>query len=385
MMVPGAGPASKRVLGLFPELLGVGGVQEAGRLTATAIQEIASRRGWSAQFLSLNDAAGEQTVQTDAGKILVRGFGRSKLRFVCAAITGSRGQTTILLAAHPNLALPAACAKALSSKVTVIVVSHGIEVWRPLPAIRRRALLCSDVLLAASSDTMKRLADVQGASSTRIRRLPWPINPDFLRMAEAPNGLPLPPKFPRGQVVLAVGRSESSERYKGVDELIQAVAQLRATHSGLQLVVIGTGDDLPRLQSLASELDVADRIHFLQDLARSEMAACYAHADIFALPSAGEGFGIVYLEAMAFAKPIVGAACGGTTDLIEEGYNGLLVPPHNIGSLSGALDRLLKDEGLRQALGRRGAERVRREYQFEIFEAGLERILSECAPDATQV
>jgi phosphatidylinositol alpha-1,6-mannosyltransferase len=377
--------ASKRILGLFPELLGVGGVQEAGRLTAAAIADIAARRGWSAEFLSLNDDAGEQTLQADAGRILVRGFGRSKFRFVCAAITRSRGDKCILLAAHPNLALPAACVRALSPNVRVIVMAHGVEVWRPLPAIRRRALLCADTLLVASRDTMRRLTEVQGASPKKIRLLPWPINPDFLRMAEASDGLALPPRFPRGQVILAIGRWEVAERYKGVDELIQAVAQLRGAHPSLQLVAVGSGNDLPRLQSLASDLDVADRVHFLQGLARAEIAACYAHADIFALPSTGEGFGIVYLEAMAFARPVVGAACGGTTDLIEDGRNGLLVPPHNVGSLTDALDRLLSDDVFRRDLGRRGAERVRQEYRFEAFEAELEKILAESAPDATRL
>jgi glycosyltransferase involved in cell wall biosynthesis len=96
------------------------------------------------------------------------------------------------------------------------------------------------------------------------------------------------------------------------------------------------------------------------------------------LPSAGEGFGLVFLEAMAFSKPVVGASCGGTTDIVEDGINGLLVPPGDAGALAQALGRLLGDEPLRAGLGQRGAEIVRRKFQFAVFQSELEKILGEC-------
>jgi glycosyltransferase involved in cell wall biosynthesis len=85
---------------------------------------------------------------------------------------------------------------------------------------------------------------------------------------------------------------------------------------------------------------------------------------------------LVYLEAMAFSKAVVGAACGGTTDVVEDGVNGLLVPPSDANALTGALRRLLSDEPLRTQLGRRGAEIVRQKYQFGVFQTELEAILS---------
>jgi glycosyltransferase involved in cell wall biosynthesis len=86
---------------------------------------------------------------------------------------------------------------------------------------------------------------------------------------------------------------------------------------------------------------------------------------------------LVFLEAMAFAKPVVGAACGGTTDLVEDGVNGLLVPPGDTGKLVAALDRLLTNDLFRAALGQRGAQLVREKYRFENFEVNLEHILSD--------
>ena len=122
---------------------------------------------------------------------------------------------------------------------------------------------------------------------------------------------------------------------------------------------------------------IADRVHFLSCLSGDELAACYAHADVFAMPSSGEGFGLVFLEAMAFAKPVVGAACGGTTDLVEHGVNGLLVPSGDTQKLVAALVSLLGDEPFSARLGRRGAQLVREKYTFENFERELERILGD--------
>jgi phosphatidyl-myo-inositol dimannoside synthase len=377
-------PQARHVIGLFPALLGFGGVQEAGRLTAAALAEIAFRRRWSLELLALNDARQTHELPGIARSISFRGFGRAKPRFLVAALGRARSSTRtaapIVLAAHPHLALPADWMQRISPRLKTIVMSHGIEVWEPLPPARHRALLRANLVLAPSSFTAQKLVEVQGIPREKVRRLPWPLNPDFLRLADTPSALPLPQSFPRGRVILAAGRWASSERYKGADELIRAVAQLRAAHPDLQLVAVGGGDDLPRLRQIARDLGAAESVHFLENLSREELAACYARADVFALPSTGEGFGLVFLEAMAFAKPVIAAATGGPIDLIEDGSNGFLITPHDDALLAQALERLLRDDSLRVEMGRRGAERVRTQYRFDVFEAALERILDEAAP-----
>jgi len=201
----------------------------------------------------------------------------------------------------------------------------------------------------------------------------------FLSLAARSTALEPPAEFPSGKVILTVGRWAASERYKGVDDLIRAFAQLRHAIPDLHLVVAGEGDDLLRLQKLAAEMNITDVVHFLQGLSREKLAACYGRADVFALPSTGEGFGLVFLEAMAFGKPIVAAAAGGSTDLVENEVNGLLVPAHDPDQLASALGRLIRDDALRSTLGRRGFERVHAQYSFERFESELDKILGSLA------
>ena len=374
---------TKKIIGLFPELLGVGGIQEAGRLTAAALDRIVgSRENWVTSFQSINDGPGDREFEIAGQRVSLRGFNRSKVRFVGSALGQSRKGARMVLAAHPYLALPAAWMKSLSPQLKTIVMSHGVEVWSLLPRLRRRALLSADLVLAPSSDTAQKLAQIQGVSSAKIRKLAWPLNPDFLKMAGNPAELSLPNEFPGGRVILTVGRWAASERYKGVDDLIRAVAQLRMKFPGLHLAAIGEGDDLPRLEKVAGDSGVSESVRFLTNLSREEIAACYARSEIFALPSTGEGFGLVFLEAMAFGKPLIGVARGGITDIIEDKVNGLLVPPGDLKSLVDALAELLENESLRMELGRRGAENVRQRYSFEVFVDNLEWIIEECGLDS---
>ncbi|HEY6903703.1 MAG TPA: glycosyltransferase family 4 protein [Candidatus Acidoferrales bacterium] len=374
--------AKGRIIGLFPDLIGVGGIQEAGRLTAAALDEIARKHDWRADFLSLNDSPGKNLLRVGEREIDVRGFGRAKMRFVLSGMADARAgrdaAAGAIVALHPNLALPARWIQRTVRSMKTIVICHGVEVWKPLPRLRRRALAAANLVLAPSNDTIRKLIAAQGVPQEKIRKLPWCLSPSFLAMADDQGKLPEMPDFPQGRIVLTVGRWAASERYKGVDLLIGAITRLRETHPDLHLVAVGSGDDLPRLRALAGSLGVSGVTHFFENLSREEIAACYARADLFALPSTAEGFGLVFLEAMAFSKAVVGAAAGGSVDVIEDGVNGLLVPANDPERLAQALDRLLRDEALRWELGRRGAEIVRQKFQFSTFRDELGHILTDC-------
>src|SRR5690606_18991980 len=112
-------------------------------------------------------------------------------------------------------------------------------------------------------------------------------------------------------VIVSVGRLDRRERYKGQDRVIAALPELAAAGLDPLYLVAGSGDDQPRLEALAAAGGVAHRTRFLGKVPAADLPDLYRAADVFALPSTGEGFGIVFLEAMACGAPAVGLAAGG--------------------------------------------------------------------------
>ncbi len=365
------------IVGLFTELLAAGGVQTAGRHTAAVLASFACQSTLPYEILSLNDAEGEHRTTVGGLGFKFRGFERDKTSFVSASLRLTRRKPHAVLAGHPHLAVPACMMKGVSSGLQTVVISHGIEVWKRLKPLRRLALRRADHVLAPSHDTASKMVSVQGVAESKIVILPWALDPDFLTLASAPDKLPSVTGIPEGRIVLTVGRWESNERYKGLDTLIRALPSLLRVFPDLHLIAVGEGSDLSRLENLAAELGVSPQVHFLRGLTKPELVACYACADVFALPSGGEGFGIVFLEAMALAKPVIGGAQGGTTDIIESGSNGYLVPPGDVEQLIALLEKLLGDSNLRREMGSSGKERVLTCYRFERFQHDLERLFAE--------
>ncbi len=325
------------------------------------------------RFFSLNDAPGLHHVRVGESDFVVSGFHRAKLRFVLAALRASR--PTLVVAAHAHLAPVTWAIRARLPGARTLVLTHGIEVWKPLPSLRRWTLRRADLVLAPSADTARRLVASQGVRPEKIRQLPWALDPQFVALlANSATNHP-PAGFPAGRVVLTVGRWAAAERYKGVDTLIAALPHLLPAVPDLHLVAVGDGDDRARLEQLAAERGVAARVRFLSGLTPEELVACYRNCEVFALPSGGEGFGLVFLEAMAHGKPVVGGAHGGTPEVIEDGVTGLLVPYGDVARLSRALRMLLTNEPLRWQMGLQAAERVRGAYLFEHFDVRFKQIL----------
>jgi glycosyltransferase involved in cell wall biosynthesis len=232
------------------------------------------------------------------------------------------------------------------------------------------------VVLAPSQDTANHVVE-QHVRRERIRVLPWALDPELEALPEnAPEGK-RPPGYPEGRVILTVGRWQANERYKGMDTLVTALPRLLTRWPELQLLAVGDGDDRAWLEDLAEKNGVNRHVHFLSGLSFAELAACYDACEMFALPSRGEGFGLVYLEAMAHSKPVIGGAHGGAPEVIEDGVTGYLVPHGDAAQLATSIETLLSDPAMAQKMGGRGRQRVEREFRFSVFAKSLKRILRE--------
>jgi phosphatidylinositol alpha-1,6-mannosyltransferase len=364
------------IVGLFTDVLPAGGVQRASRHVAAVAAKFASDRGMSARFLSLNDPQGLHTVRVGSLEFSVSGYAGSKVQFVLAALRAAGRKPALVIALHPHLAPIVWAMSARGRKFRSIVFTHGVEVWQPLGWPRGTALRRADLVIGPSTDTVQHLISEQHILPGKVQRLSWGIDPEFEARVDATAQLSPPPGFPRtGRVILTVGRWDPAERYKGADTLIAALPRVLKAAPDTSLVLVGDGDDRPRLENLARDLGVSQHMHVLYSLTPEQLFACYAHCDIFALPSRGEGFGLVFLEAMACAKPVIGGAHGGIPDIVEEGVTGLLVPHGDPERLAQALESLLNNPSRAKEMGARGKDRLAKLFSFAQFQLHLTRIL----------
>ena len=258
------------------------------------------------------------------------------------------------------------------------VFFHGVEAWDRLAAADLAVLSRAHLRLANSAFTARRI----GA-----------VNPEIGAIDVCPLALPGEPDGPGrdpadrpdGKTVLIVGRLSAGERYKGHEQLIDAWPDVLAREPDAELVIAGDGDDRPRLEAQARSGRAAHRIRFVGFVPRADLERLYAQAVVFAMPSRNEGFGLVYLEAMAHRLPCVGSIHDAAGEIVRDGETGLLVDSDNRREIAGAVLELLGDSGLRQRMGQAGYERWRRVYTFDRFrERAVSLLESAFEPERTQ-
>lgn len=364
------------LIGLFPELDAPGGVQRAGRHMAAVLTSFANSHGMECRLLSLNDSPELHRLSVGGREFVFTGCQRGKARFTTSALRATRRKPRIILAAHVNLGPVTLVMRPVARRAKSIICTHGIEVWEKLSSFRLRALRKASLVLAPSEDTASHLSASQNIPRERIRVLPWALDPQFEALL-AGASTSLPDTFPRGRVILSVGRWTSGERYKGMDSLITALPRILLRWPDAQLVLVGSGDDRAWLESLTEKSGVRRHVHFLGGLSASELAACYAACELFALPSRGEGFGLVYLEAMACGKPVIAGAHGGAPEVVEDGVTGYLVQHGDAVQLATSIETLLANPDLVRQMGDRGRKRVENHFRFNIFAKSFAKILRE--------
>jgi len=145
------------------------------------------------------------------------------------------------------------------------------------------------------------------------------------------------------------------------------------------LDIVGRGPEQSRLQVLAQQLGIGNRVRFLGIQPRQQVAAAMRRCTVFALPSRYEGLGCVYLEAMSAGKPVIGCRGQGVGEIIRHGSNGFLVGPENERELALALTMLLRDEPRRRNLGAAARDTIVERLTLAHQAESLQRIYRECA------
>jgi len=244
--------------------------------------------------------------------------GLSRVAFIVRAFRMALAKKPdIIFCGHINLA-PLAAAVARLCGARMIVQTHGIDAWDKPRDLFRKAVEKADLVLCVSRYTRARLLSWAAMAPERVVVLSNTVGQAFTP-GDA-SQLRRKWKLDGKRVLLTVARTEARERYKGHERVIAA---LPALPRDIVYVVLGDGNDLDRIKDVAFRAGVGERVYFKHGVNRETLIAAYRMADLYVMPSTGEGFGIAFLEAMASGTPALGLAVAGATDALCDGALGI--------------------------------------------------------------
>lgn len=246
--------------------------------------------------------------------------GTNRLSYIARALRMAREKKPgIVFCGHINLA-PLAAAAARLCGAKMVVQTHGIDAWDRPGDMYRKAVEKADLVLCVSRYTRARLLSWAAMPPERVVVLSNTVGQAFTP-GDA-SQLRRKWKLDGKRVLLTVARTEARERYKGHERVIAA---LPALPRDIVYVVLGDGNDLERIKDVAFQAGVGERVYFKHGVNRETLISAYRMADLYVMPSTGEGFGIAFLEAMASGTPALGLAVAGATDALCDGALGAAV------------------------------------------------------------
>ncbi|MEO0352287.1 MAG: glycosyltransferase [Cyanobacteria bacterium P01_A01_bin.15] len=245
-----------------------------------------------------------------------------------------------LFCGHINLATMAYQLARLA-RVPCTVLTYGKEVWFPLKSAEGNALRAADRIWTISRYSRTLACKANELEVERVEILPCVVDGQEFTPASAPHELQQRYGLSNSRTLMTVARLWRGDPYKGVDVTIRALPKIARACSSVKYLVIGRGDDQPRLAQLAKDLGVADRVIFAGFVPNAELVEHYRLADVYVMPSQ-EGFGIVYLEAMACGIPVISGDDDGSADPLQDGRLGWRVPHRDPDAVAAACIDALK-------------------------------------------
>jgi phosphatidyl-myo-inositol dimannoside synthase len=274
-----------------------------------------------------------------------------KVRFLSAAAGKKRNfikalaglvstEIDLVICGHVHL-LPLAAPFALLKRAPLVMQAYGIEVWQAPPTLSRLWLRCVATVWSISTVTTGRMNVWAKRPLSTYTLIPCAIHVGEYGIRARRPELVDQYNLAGRTVIMTLARLAGYERYKGIDEVLEVMPELVSQDPTLTYLVVGDGDDQARLEAKARELSLSDRVIFTGFVEEQRKADHLRLADAFVLPGRGEGFGIVYLEAMACGVPVVGSQLDGSREALRDGELGELADPSDLSSVRSCILKAL--------------------------------------------
>ena len=274
-----------------------------------------------------------------------------------------------------------ACCLRYVAGVPYLLYAHGEEIQMRLTS-RKLGWLIPPLYKAAAniianSEHTKTLLQEIGVPSERIHVIHPGVEAAAFQFNEVMRrAVRQHYKLDGAPVLLTIGRLQ---RRKGQDMVIKALSLIMKSHPDIKYLIVGSGEELESLQLLAKEQSVQDNVIFTGRIPDEERSAYYAACDIFIMPNRQigadiEGFGIVFLEAGAAGKPVIGGKSGGTGEAIQEGVTGMRVEGDNVEEIAAAVIDLLANSKKAHVMGEQGRLRVKTAFSWDSIVARTRQV-----------
>jgi asparagine synthase (glutamine-hydrolysing) len=333
-------PAKNILLLTLQTFSATGGIQKMSRTMAQAIQQIAAKRQWDFNLWSGYDHSDDlNSVYTPVTNF--KGFDKNRWLFALkSAAKGTKSDVIIL--SHINLAMIGWAVKIVNPKCEVWLVAHGIEVWRPLKLFKKRILSTCDKIVCVSNFTMQKMISMHDVNPAKCVVLNNALDPfiilptNFAKPEYLLNRYNLSPK---NKIVFTLTRLASTEQYKGYEQVIKAVSELKNDFPEIKYILSGKYDNAEdcRIRQLIKHHAVEDQVIVTGFISEKELEDHFLMADLFVLPSKKEGFGIVFIEALACGLPVICGNEDGSLDAIRNGELGKAINVNDINELKQAI------------------------------------------------
>lgn len=270
---------------------------------------------------------------------------RSIVRFAfrVLACIWSKSPYSCVVCMHIRL-LPFALLVARWRGVPLALCIYGIDAWTPVRRIWVRFLRNTDHVISISSFTAERFfswAPVR--SKPRLTIIPPAVALAVYTPASSKPESKARMGLSETTILLTIARLAAAERYKGIDEVLECISRVQEVVPRLRYIIVGDGDDRLRLEAKVEALGIESSVQFVGALSESDKLQYLGIADCFVMPSSGEGFGIVYLEALACGVPVVAGTSDAAKEALLQGAWARLVDPRDSSALYQAIMSCLRD------------------------------------------
>ena len=309
-------------------------------ITLSTFSEVGGIQQYNKSFIkAIEDEYGSENVIIDclndnsitspySNSNRIRGYSGNKIRFVFNACLHAF-KSDIVFIGHINLSVIILILKLLSSKTKSVLLTHGVEMWRPFNIVKRQAIKNVDKVFTVSKYTLESIVRIHNVEPEKIKIIHNTIDPFFSN--EVVLNLPLEDEIR----IISVARIKTTEKDKGYDKVIEAMPSIVEKYKKVNYYIIGKYDaeEKLRLEKLIKELNLESNVHITGYVTDSQLKEYYSNAHLFILPSKKEGFGIVFIEALLRGMIVIGGNIDGSVDALDNGRLGILTNPSDLNDI----------------------------------------------------